>query len=215
MRAYEAALAIDPEEAYAGYNLAKLLFAGGDAERAEDLLRRALQNKPDFPEALVVLAGVLESRGDLAQALSLLEAAMRARPGYAGAVQNAGLLLTQMGNALVRLGKPWQAAERYRRALELCPGLADAHCYLGSLLVDRGSFDEARDHLDKAVALKPGLAEAHLGQGNLQHALQQYEAAEASYRRALALDPRFVGGAHQSRPPACRVRPARRRPGVL
>ncbi len=192
MRAYEAALAIDPEEAYAGYNLAKLLFAGGEANRAESLLRRALEHKPDFPEALVMLAGVLESRGDLAQALSLLEAAMRARPGYAGAVQNAGLLLTQMGNDLVRLGKPWQAAERYRRALGLDPGLAEAHCYLGSLLVDRGSFDEARDHLDKAVALKPGLAEAHLGQGNLQHAFQQYEAAEDAYRRALALDPRFA-----------------------
>ncbi len=190
--AYETALDLDPNEAYACYNLAKLLFTRGELGRAEELLRRALRRQRDFPEAMIVLARVLELKGEPAQALSLLEALVRDRPDQAGALRNAGLLLTQMGNALVRLGKTGEAAERYRRALELQPDLAEAHCYLGSILVDRGMLDDAKTHLERAVALRPGLAEAHVGLGNLHNALQQLEAAKASYSRAIALNPQFA-----------------------
>ena len=190
--AYETALALDPNEAYACYNLAKLLFTRGELGRAEELLRRALQRQSDFAEAMVVLARVLESKAEPLQALSVLETLLRNRPDHAGALRNAGLLLTQMGNALVLLGKTGEAAERYRRALELQPDLAEAHCYLGSILVDSGMLDDAKTHLERAAALQPGLAEAHVGLGNLHNALQQLEAAEASFRRAIALDPGFV-----------------------
>jgi tetratricopeptide (TPR) repeat protein len=219
IQSYEAALALDPQEAYAAYNLAKLLFTLGELRRAEELLRRALKRKRDFPEAMVVLSGVLESLGDPAQALSTLEAVLRDRPDYAGALRNGGLLLARLGrwaeaesmlrralaadpadahalcwlgNALVRLGGSEAAAECYRRALQLQPEFGEAHCYLGSILVDRGLLDEAKEHLDRAVALKPGLAEVYVGLGNLNYARQQLEESASSYRRAIALDPRFV-----------------------
>jgi tetratricopeptide (TPR) repeat protein len=37
-----------------------------------------------------------------------------------------------------------EAAECYRRAIELDPTFADAHCNLGSLLFNRGRRDDAR-----------------------------------------------------------------------
>ena len=62
---YEAALAIDPAEPFASYNLGKLLHARGVPVAAERLLRQALQSRPEFPEAQVVLAGVLGSQGNI------------------------------------------------------------------------------------------------------------------------------------------------------
>ena len=216
VHAYEAAIGIDPLDAYANFNLGRLLYAQGALPRAVELLDKALQRKPDFPEALVVLSSVQEARGDLEPALASLKAALRLRPAYGGAQRNLGLLLARMGrwrdaedvlrrappddadaqywlgNTLVNLDRPGEAAACFREALRIRPDFAEPLCYLGSILVDQGRHAEAIAHLRRAIELKPDLADAHVGLGNAQVAGRQLEDAALCYRRALELDPRLL-----------------------
>ena len=85
VRSYERALALDPADPYAAYNLGKLLYLWGRLEDAERHLRSALEHKAGFSEARVVLAGLLEVRGDLTGALAELAAGVLSQQDLGGA----------------------------------------------------------------------------------------------------------------------------------
>jgi tetratricopeptide (TPR) repeat protein len=54
----------------------------------------------------------------------------------------------------------FEAAERrQRRAIELRPRFAEAHCNLGAVLIQRRRFDEAEASLRRALELKPNFVE--------------------------------------------------------
>jgi tetratricopeptide (TPR) repeat protein len=84
-----------------------------------------------------------------------------------------------------------EAADCYRRAIELDPTFADAHCNLGSLLFNRGRRDDARRHFEQTVELAPRHVEGHLNLGTLCEEDGADERALWHYRQALESDPRF------------------------
>ena len=87
---------------------------------------------------------------------------------------------------------PKRAAEAYREALGLDPGLADAWVNLGRLVHDAGDAAEAVRLYERALPLTPDDPILHF---NLALALEDArgaEAAAAHYERALALDPDFA-----------------------
>lgn len=90
---------------------------------------------------------------------------------------------------------PEEAMAAYRRALELDPGLADAHVNLGRLLHERGEAAEAERHYRLALAVRPEDATAAFNLGvALQDLGRLAEAAEA-YEKALEID-RSLADAH-------------------
>ncbi len=84
-----------------------------------------------------------------------------------------------------------EAADCYRRAIELDPNFADAHCNLGSLLFNRGRRNEARRHFEQTIELAPRHVEGHLNLGTLCEEDGAEERALWHYRQALESDPRF------------------------
>ena len=84
-----------------------------------------------------------------------------------------------------------EAADCYRRAIELDPTFADAHCNLGSLLFNRGRRDDARRHFARTVELAPRHVEGHLNLGTLCEEDGDEDRALWHYRQALESDPRF------------------------
>src|ERR1044071_4830474 len=93
--AYRSALEFAPGDASAHFNLGRLLYLSGNAAsqpEAEQELRAALERKPDFTDARILLASVLEARGDAPGATQMLEKALRQRPDAAGAWYNYALL---------------------------------------------------------------------------------------------------------------------------
>jgi DNA-binding transcriptional MerR regulator len=84
-----------------------------------------------------------------------------------------------------------EATDCYRRAIELDPTFADAHCNLGSLLFNRGRRDDARRHFERTVELAPHHVEGHLNLGTLCEEDGAEERALWHYRQALESDPRF------------------------
>jgi hypothetical protein len=78
-------------------------------------------------------------------------------------------------------------------ALNLDPGLAEAHANLAWLLDRRGSISDAVRHYELAIELQPDNARIHLNFGALLAELKFFHAAEAAYRRALDVDPSLPG----------------------
>jgi tetratricopeptide (TPR) repeat protein len=85
-----------------------------------------------------------------------------------------------------------RAEPLYRRAVQLGPRDARAHCLLGGLLFKLGRYDEASAALRKACRLAPGYAEAHMILGNTLFTHGHWREAEEVYLRALELNPESV-----------------------
>ena len=219
--AYEAALAIDAANAPANFNLGRLLYTQGRLQSARDLLLKSLQHRPEFPEAQVVLSSVHEALGDFEAALDSLRAALRMRPGYAGALRNLGLLLGKLGrwaeaeaalreaagdadalcllgNILGEQGRRAEAIALFTRAIDLQPGLAEAHVGRGSMLVAGRQLREGALCFRRALELDPRLLQAHINLGNVLIDLGEPGEALQSFDAALRLDPES-GAARWSR----------------
>jgi tetratricopeptide (TPR) repeat protein len=81
------------------------------------------------------------------------------------------------------------AIDAYRRALEIDPQLADAHCNLGAVYHQQDRRSDARTCYECALACEASHVEAHLNLANLDEEEERPEAALAHYRAALRADP--------------------------
>lgn len=107
------------------------------------------------------------------------------------------------GNA-VELGRIDEAIRYYRRALQIEPNYARAHCGLavalqspGQTLAARDRLDEAIYHYRQALRIEPDLVYAHCGLGIALHLQGKLDEAASHYRRALRIDPEHAE-AHSS-----------------
>jgi tetratricopeptide (TPR) repeat protein len=85
-----------------------------------------------------------------------------------------------------------EAVAAYRRAVELDPAFADAHCNLGTLYFHRGKRDAARQAYEAALAADASHLEAHYNLANLLEEAGRREAALHHYKIAVRLDPTFA-----------------------
>lgn len=152
--AYRAALEVDPGNPYAHFNLGKLLHTSGSAasqEPAERELRAALERKPDFTDARIVLASVLEARGDVEGAIGALREVLERDGSHAGAWFNYAVLLQ-------RLDRIAEAEAAMRRTLELWPDRAELWLRHGEILRLLQRLPEAEAALRRALELDPRLS---------------------------------------------------------
>lgn len=101
--------------------------------------------------------------------------------------------LFAQSSADIQAGQYETAEALLRQALDLAPGLAEAHANLAWLLERRGRVDDAVRHYELATELQPHNARIHLNLGALLAQLKFLSAAEAAYRRALLLDASLPG----------------------
>jgi tetratricopeptide (TPR) repeat protein len=88
-----------------------------------------------------------------------------------------------------------EAMAAYRQALEIDPGLADAHVNLGRLLHERGEAAEAERHYRLALAVRPEDATAVFNLGVALQDLDRLAEAAEAYEKALEID-RSLADAH-------------------
>lgn len=79
-----------------------------------------------------------------------------------------------------------------RKAAELMPRDAEAHCNLAVVLTDLGQTEEAEACCRRAIALNPNYAEAYCNLGVALNDLGRVEEAEACLCRAIALKPGYA-----------------------
>jgi len=180
-------------------------------EEAQDY-QRALQLRPDYPEAHNNLAVVFRLKGDHEAAAVHYREALRLRPDYPEAHYNYAHLLETLGSAagaadhyqqalvsrpeyvqahhayaaLLRARGEWREAEvHYRDALRLRPDYPEAHNDLAVLLEDQQRVDEAAEHYRQALRMRPGYAEAHYNFALLLEGTGDDERAEEHYEQAI------------------------------
>ncbi|CAG0962477.1 hypothetical protein MYXO_00835 [Myxococcaceae bacterium] len=83
------------------------------------------------------------------------------------------------------------AIAAYRRAIELDPDFADAHCNLGTVLYNQGRRGEARACFERALELAPRHLEAHFNLANVFEEDDRNESALKHYKETVRLDPFF------------------------
>jgi tetratricopeptide (TPR) repeat protein len=85
-----------------------------------------------------------------------------------------------------------EAAEAYRRALEIDPYLVPALINLANIHYARDAIAEAQALYERAIGLEPDVFEGHFNLGNILHDLGRYRDAQACYRDALRLNPGYA-----------------------
>ncbi len=142
-RAFEEAVALDPnhEDALAG--LGEVLLKLGERARALACFERILSlGFRDDHDLMLQLGRALFREGVLDQARRFFEVAVAAHPDSADAA-------ACVGYAAHRSGDEAAALTSLRRALELDPAHGEARIYLANLLYDRGEYEATLFHLER------------------------------------------------------------------
>lgn len=91
--------------------------------------------------------------------------------------------------ALIVFNKREEAEQRYRQAVRMNPGLAEAHYHIGNVLRHSGDAGEAMQEYREAIKLNPAHANAHKMLGGLLEQSGDLAAAEKEYAEALRIVP--------------------------
>jgi tetratricopeptide (TPR) repeat protein len=118
------------------------------------------------------------------------------QPAAGTPLEQAKALVAQ-GGLLIDQGKFPEAADCYRKALELNADCAEAHFNLGNLLRAQGQWREAAACYQQTVRLLPAFALGHYNLGTTFVAAEEAEPAMECFRHALRLQP-SLARAHTS-----------------
>jgi tetratricopeptide (TPR) repeat protein len=160
-----------------------VLLGLGAYALAEESLRRAVELRPDLPEARVNHTVALRATGQLAEAERQARLAVSLAPGHCGA-------LMELASVLTDLGCLPEAETLCRGLLERQPDVAVAHNILGVAALEKGRLEEAEACYARAVDLAPGFAEAHRNLSDLKTWTQ--DDAHLAQMQALYDDPAVV-----------------------
>lgn len=218
---FRQALRLDPQYAFAWYNLGCLLQDEGRMEEAVESYRTARQFAPGLIEAGCNLATVLHAIGRLDEAVTAIAAVLSHHPDYAEGYRQLGALLEAEGRndeawqcyaraialepgdadtayraglVLCRLNRLQEAAAHFRSAIEADKMHGLAYNELGNTLRQLGSHEDALKSYAAAAKVKPGFAEAFCNLGNAYLESGDIASAEKACRRALELDPALLAG---------------------
>ncbi|HVV13438.1 tetratricopeptide repeat protein [Amycolatopsis sp.] len=149
---FEAALRLDEDNVPALTGLANVLLNsdGEDAlPRAEQVIRRALELKPDRADANAMRGEILRRQGHLPEALACLERALELLPDYAYAEG-------ARGEVLLGMGRSADGIAALARAVRLTPEVGWLRLRLGRAYLDRYHEIGDRTLLDDALdCLRP------------------------------------------------------------
>jgi Tfp pilus assembly protein PilF len=185
----EKAIEIDPSyavayRALAGYYTTSLV----NFERAEQLLRKALEANADFWQARLDLAGVLEKRGLAPQAKIEREKALAS--AKAAGVEEAARAAA--GDA-DRKGMGTYAADAWREVLKLDATANDARRRVAELAQRALDPKSAVSVLDEMVAWNPYDTGARVRKAEILEGAGDYAAAQDALKSALAIAPEDDG----------------------
>jgi len=149
---------------------------------ARGAFQAAIQLEPDCRPAVIGLACVSDELGDVEQALRHLGRAAqldRSDPAIRFAI---GVCNEQSGDAAA-------ARDAYARAVELCPGLQNAHERLAALAVQSGRWNTAADHYRRLIEISPEELDMRLTAATLELHAGATEDAIDDFQKAMLVEP--------------------------
>jgi tetratricopeptide (TPR) repeat protein len=160
------------------------LFADGDVEAAEALVRTYLLKHGDHIEAMRLLARIGIAHKVFFDAQVLLAAVLERAPEYRAARQEYAFVLIEMH-------RYQEARQEVEQLLQAEPQSAALKTLYAASCVGLGEHERAIALYRELLVGSPEDAEAHLSIGHALKTLGQSEAAIASYHRAAECRPDF------------------------
>jgi Flp pilus assembly protein TadD len=182
---YRTTLARNPDSWMPHFNLGVIQGRKGLRSDAIAEYRRAIELKPDYPQAHFNLGCELEKiPGRMNDAIAEYREAVRLEPNFGEAQGN-------LGGALAGIpGRLGEALGHLEAAVRLEPDSAEAHNNLGSALAETpGRQGEAVAQFDQSLRLNPGNAAAENSLGLVYVSLNRFADAASHFRRAVRLSP--------------------------
>ena len=172
----ERALQLEPQSYEANRMQAELLRTRGENGAARQVYQQLLLLNPLDVTAYHGLAGIEEAEGKLIDAEQTLMRAVNMRPEW-------WLPQRTMAQFLFRQSRYDDAAQAYRKVLQLAAPHADGYSNLGGALYMAGKLEDAADAFHRAFQLQPSfallnnLATLHYSLGRFDEAIEEYEKA--------------------------------------
>jgi tetratricopeptide (TPR) repeat protein len=116
--------------------------------KAEDLFKKAIEQKSDYAPAHFQLAMVYYNRGNLDEAISKMEETKNLAPLDVG-------LAFQLGVAYYQKGNYQKAKEELERAISITPDYANALYFLGLTYDQLGEREKAIEKFKRVSELNP------------------------------------------------------------
>jgi tetratricopeptide (TPR) repeat protein len=152
LKLFERAAALDPTSESIRMGLASMLYQTGDAERAKEIYRELLKQRPDNARALNDLAWVLQEHDrDFDTALEMANKGLRLAPDDLYLLDTRGTILANMPDRLVA------ARSDFQRLVELSPPDSDRKAKsllrLARVCVKLNDLAAAKQHLQEALRI--------------------------------------------------------------
>lgn len=178
VRAYEAALAENPEDLDLELRLGAALVVAGRIDEGEEKLQKVLDERPNSVEAQHFMGRVHFERGDLQEAMMFFTRAVALDASRAEFHLYVAWVAAEQG----KLG---QALEAIEETIELDPTLADAFWLRARLRVRTGASKDALEDIEKALELNPDRAEFFATMGDAYEQRRKLREAVDAYENAL------------------------------
>lgn len=145
-KAYQDALAKDPENPGAHMGLAIQAYRKGDAKKAQEEFAKVLEKIPDHIEALIGMGDVRLASGEADQAIEAYGKALKIQEDHRA---HHGLGLAHVNKKNVE-----EAASEFQKAIALNPQAFDSYVALGNLLTQAGMLAQAERAFRGALAIR-------------------------------------------------------------
>jgi Tfp pilus assembly protein PilF len=185
--AYRKAVAMNPWNAEAHYNLGVVLAGLGEDDLSMKHYRKALAVKPDMADAHTNLGVAFEKKKQFDRALTHLGRALELDPESAKKHLLVARCLIAQGKKDDATGK--RVGDHIEKALELSPRDVRAHMMMAEYLAGRNKSEEAMGHWRKAVEIDPSLPEPRIALARACIKRGRTERARGHLRELLAAHP--------------------------
>ncbi|MBV9183696.1 MAG: tetratricopeptide repeat protein, partial [Acidobacteria bacterium] len=176
------------------YTLGVTYWQQGNLREAENQLRGAVREKPDYAEAHYTLGTVLRQAGKLQDAVVALRRAIALDPGLIGAHTTLAAVLRQQGEARAADEENHRAQDLLKQSNRIQAATFNTNS--GKKLLEAGDLDAAISQFRAAVTLAPDYALAHRKLAEALDRKGEKAQAQEEFRRATEL------GADQKREPS-------------
>jgi len=175
------ALACNPRNDVAHYNLGDALSAKGEEEKADAEYQTAVEINPSYVKAQDRLGIALAKRGRLDEAIADFRKSIEADHNDDEAHNNLGIALGVKGDVD-------GAISEYRKALAINPDYVDARYNLGLALLGKRQLDEAIDCFKQTLAARPQFAGGYADLGAAYRQKGEARLAVDSWQQSLAIN---------------------------
>ncbi|HVT73728.1 MAG TPA: tetratricopeptide repeat protein [Lacunisphaera sp.] len=191
VEALRTAVALNPDDTNANYNLAMALVAVRQLDEAIAALKRSLKLKPTFPASLAMLAQIEIDSGRWEDAARYLQPLYESHPEMPQARRLMAYWHLRAGLAAEKANDPAAAERHYREGVAIDRNQPDLQARLGTLCLLQGRFGDAVGPLEEFHRLQPDNAQSSLYLGQAYAAVGRRDEARQVLTAGAAIAERM------------------------